>query len=371
MIHRVSTAEMVILMEVTGNVMEMQLIPFQEIREELSRHKREVAAKFSWIHIGAIKVVVKATFKEGIDSPLNLAIFDKIAYNLVDRDFSRVLTLHQDFKNQDLMKEGNRPYSITYRVNYFLSNIHHSELFLRKEFIEVPRIFDEFAHAIPPRIMEIPYVGEVDMRIKDQPVLQRSISFRQEPRMLSIQENRRISFQGERMFSQRIGKRPIIDLEPEPILITAKMKYPEGWQEINVSKRGYIDEGKLRKPKMKDERKFGEALLQWRQEGEGGNHSEKVTGEVLNLMKVGLTTSPQLDNDAEGQLELEQVKRKIRRNYSENPLAWWDKNEIEAVLKIKEQHKYELVRYKPILMNMQDKEDMQTIIKEYLDLKLI
>ncbi|KAI3465988.1 hypothetical protein Pfo_022651 [Paulownia fortunei] len=197
---------MAIPIEVAGNVLEMQLIPFQEIREQLSRHKREVAAKHSWIHIGAIKVVVKATFKEGIDSPLNLAIFNKlitnirdtclgailgnlyagkiiffiypqIAYNLVDRDFGRVLTLYQDFKNQDIMKEWNRPYSITY-------------------------------------------------------------------------------------------------------------------------KHGDIDEGKLRKPKMKDERKFGEALLQWRQEGECGDHSEKVTGEVLNLMKVSLTTSPQMDNDA-------------------------------------------------------------------------
>ncbi|KAI3464223.1 hypothetical protein Pfo_020886 [Paulownia fortunei] len=104
------------------------------------------------------------------------------------------------------------------------------------------------------------------------------------------------------------------------------------------NKRGDIDEGKLQKPKMKDERKFGEALLQWRQEGKCGDHSKRVTKEVLNLMKVGLTTSPQINNDAEGQMELEQVKRKIRRNYSEDPLAWWDKNKIEAVLKIKEQY---------------------------------
>ncbi|KAL0347766.1 UNVERIFIED_CONTAM: movement protein [Sesamum calycinum] len=72
-------------------------------------------------------------------------IHPRIAYNLADQDFSRVLTLHQDFKRKDLMKEGNRPYSITYRIAYALSNTHHSDLFLRKEYIEIPRIFKEFA----------------------------------------------------------------------------------------------------------------------------------------------------------------------------------------------------------------------------------
>ncbi|KAL0288531.1 UNVERIFIED_CONTAM: movement protein [Sesamum angustifolium] len=72
-------------------------------------------------------------------------IHPRIAYNLADQDFSRVLTLHQDFKKKDLMKEGNRPYSITYRIAYALSNTHHSDLFLRKEYIEIPRIFKEFA----------------------------------------------------------------------------------------------------------------------------------------------------------------------------------------------------------------------------------
>ncbi|KAK4381574.1 hypothetical protein Sango_2955100 [Sesamum angolense] len=59
------------------------------------------------------------------------------------------------------------------------------------------------------------------------------------------------------------------------------------------------------------------------------------------------------------------------RNFSENPLAWWDRNKIEATLKIKEECKYEYVRYKPIQMNMEDKKDMQIIIKEHINLGLI
>ncbi|KAL0462400.1 UNVERIFIED_CONTAM: movement protein [Sesamum latifolium] len=173
-IYKVSSGEFAIPMELTENVMEMQLIPKEEILEELSKLREEVAVTMKWIHIGAIEVVIKATFKEGIDSEIHLSIMDRrinnlrdgylgtmignlyagklmfdihprIAYNLADQDFSRVLTLHQDFKRKDLMKEGNRPYSITYRIAYALFNTHHSDLFLRKEYIEIPRIFKEFA----------------------------------------------------------------------------------------------------------------------------------------------------------------------------------------------------------------------------------
>ncbi|KAL0361959.1 UNVERIFIED_CONTAM: movement protein [Sesamum radiatum] len=111
-IYKVSSGEFAIPMELTGNVMEMQLIPKEEILE------------------------------------LRKLMFDihpRITYNLADQDFSRVLTLHQDFKRKDLMKEGNRPYSITYRIAYALSNTHHSDLFIRKEYIEIPRVFKEFA----------------------------------------------------------------------------------------------------------------------------------------------------------------------------------------------------------------------------------
>ncbi|KAL0413845.1 UNVERIFIED_CONTAM: polyprotein [Sesamum radiatum] len=35
--------------------------------------------------------------------------------------------------------------------------------------------------------------------------------------------------------------------------------------------------------------------------------------------------------------------RLIQRNFSENPLAWWDRNKIEATLKVKEECKYEFI----------------------------
>ncbi|KAL0405369.1 UNVERIFIED_CONTAM: hypothetical protein Slati_3850800 [Sesamum latifolium] len=134
-LYKVSSGEFAIPIELTGNVMEMQLIHKEEILEELSKLREEVATTMKWIHIGTIEVVTKATFKEGIDFEIHLSIMDRrinnlrdgclgtmignlyagklmfdihpsIAYNLADQDFSRVLTLHQDFKRKDLMKEG-------------------------------------------------------------------------------------------------------------------------------------------------------------------------------------------------------------------------------------------------------------------------
>ena len=101
----------------------MQLIPYEEIKQELSSMKPEVARTMTWIHIGAVQIMFKATYREGIPSPIDIAICDKrmeslrnsilgtitgdlcagkvvgvvcprIGYCLQDKDFSRVLTLY-------------------------------------------------------------------------------------------------------------------------------------------------------------------------------------------------------------------------------------------------------------------------------------
>ncbi|KAL0395093.1 UNVERIFIED_CONTAM: Enzymatic polyprotein [Sesamum latifolium] len=83
-IYKVSSGEFFIPMELTRNVIEMQLIPKEEILEELSKLREEVVVTMKWIHIGAIEVVIKATFKEGIDSEIHLSIMDRRINNLRD-----------------------------------------------------------------------------------------------------------------------------------------------------------------------------------------------------------------------------------------------------------------------------------------------
>ncbi|KAL0435044.1 UNVERIFIED_CONTAM: movement protein [Sesamum radiatum] len=245
-------------MELNGNVMEMQLIPKEEILEELSKLGEEVAVTMKWIHIGTIEVLIKATFKEGIDSEIHLSIMDRkinnirdgclgimignlyagklmfdihpmIAYNLADQDSSRVLTLHQDFKRKDLMKEGNRPYSITYRIAYALSNTHHFDLFLRKECIEIPRIFKEFAKVMTPDPIRIPRIGGVDIIFKDHSVLERTLSTRTEfSSKMSFSENWITGYRGKK-------KELIKTFTPQEIRVdNVKLICPEGWKEIQV-----------------------------------------------------------------------------------------------------------------------------------------
>ncbi|KAK4386014.1 putative enzymatic polyprotein [Sesamum angolense] len=100
-------------------------------------------------------------------------IHPRIAYNLADQDFSRVLTLHQDFKK----KRSNER---------------------RKEYIEIPRIFKEFAKVMTPDPIRIPRIGDVDIVIKDHPVLDRTMSSRTEfSSRMSFSEDRIIGYKGK------------------------------------------------------------------------------------------------------------------------------------------------------------------------------
>ncbi|KAL0457964.1 UNVERIFIED_CONTAM: Enzymatic polyprotein [Sesamum latifolium] len=113
-------------------------------------------------------------------------------------------------------------------------------------------------------------------------------------------------------------------------------------------------------------------LIFARQQGliDSDSFYEESEKEIINLKKA-LQEIKALDVSEESKLSLENVKRLIQRNFSKNSLAWWDRNKIEATLKVKEECKYEYVRYKPIQMNLKDKKDMKMIIKEHINLGLI
>ncbi|KAK4404566.1 movement protein [Sesamum angolense] len=445
-IYKVSSGEFAIPIEFTGNVMEMQLIPKEEILEELSRLREEVAVTMKWIHIGTIEVVIKATFKEGIDSEIHLSIMDRrinnlrdgclgtmignlyagklmfdihprIAYNLADQDFSRVLTLHQDFKRKDLMKEGNRPYSITYRIAYALSNTHHSDLFLRKEYIEIPEFSRNLLRTMSSRIEYGSRMSFSEDRITGYKGKEKDLA-----RVLTPQEIRQpvigryegmLEIAGHEFSSCRCRRK-------RKWVYDFGVKFPRDhkpWEEKTEYFAAYIDSGSgicTAKPgvfpKARETlpviagRDFSQKILilntgireakimmgeHLERPGSGikGNLEkfsvfqakglidsdslyEESEEEIKNLREA-LVELKTMDISEESILSLENVKRLIQRNFSENPLAWWDRNKIEATLKIKEECKYEYVRYKPIQMNMEDKKDMQIIIKEHINLGLI
>ncbi|KAL0361230.1 UNVERIFIED_CONTAM: movement protein [Sesamum radiatum] len=286
-IYKVSSGEFAIPMELTGNVMKMQLIPKEEILEELRK--------------------------------LMFDINSRIAYNLADQDFSRVLTLHQNFKRKDLMKEGNRPYYITYRIWYALSNTHHSDLFLRKEYIEISRIFKQYAKVITPDPIRIPKIGGVDIVIKDHQVLERTLSTRIEfSSKMSFSEDRITGYRGKekeliKTFTPQQIRQPIngryegmLEIAGHKILVAGAdillgnnfiqtfakyiqdnnknlLSFPTNYgSEIQVFRRGkafnrimsinfrskHSDfDARVPHPKMQDNKKFGKALLSFRQQG--------------------------------------------------------------------------------------------------------
>ncbi|KAL0313013.1 UNVERIFIED_CONTAM: movement protein [Sesamum radiatum] len=297
-IYKVSSGEFSIPMKLTGNVMEMQLIPKEQILEELRK--------------------------------LMFDIHPRIAYNLPDQDFSRVLTLHQDFKRKDLMKERNRPYSITYRIAYALSNTHHSDLFLRKEDIEIL----EFSRNLQR------YEGMPE--IAGHEILVAGIPGRENGNMtlgLNFLKNHKPwGRKGLGICKAKPGVCPKEAMETLPVIAGRDFS-----QKILILNKGIrvakiIIGGAFGTPWFRDRRKFGKTLLSFRQQVfiDSNSFYKKSEEEIKNLKKA-LQEIKSLDISEESKLSLENVKRLIQRNFSENPLAWWDRNKIEATLKVKEE----------------------------------
>ncbi|KAJ9546329.1 hypothetical protein OSB04_018872 [Centaurea solstitialis] len=68
-------------------------------------------------------------------------------------------------------------------------------------------------------------------------------------------------------------------------------------------------------------------------------------------------------------LDIEDIKQRLKQCYTENPLQFWDKNQITAKLEMKDKEKE--IRVKPMRYNPEDQKEFMIQTKELLDLKLI
>ncbi|KAL0444543.1 UNVERIFIED_CONTAM: Enzymatic polyprotein [Sesamum latifolium] len=341
-IYKVSSGEFAIPMELTENVMELQLIPKEEILEELRK--------------------------------LMFDIHPRIAYNLADKDFSRVLTLHQDFRRKDLMKEGK---SIL-RFLEFLRNL----------------------KVMTPDPIRIPRIGGVDTVIKDHPVLEQTLSTRTEfSSRISFLEDRITGYRGKekefiKIFTHQeimvdnqlvIGRyEDILEIAGHEILVAGVAGKENGSMTLGLNFledhkpwgrkieyfAAYIDSGSeicTAKPGV-----FPKEAMKILPVIAGRDFSQKIL--ILNkgireakIMIRGAFGTPW----QQGLIDSDSFYKESEEEINENPLAWWDRNKIEATLKVKEECKYEYVRYKPMQINMEDKKDMQMIIKEHINFGLI
>lgn len=161
-----------------------------DIEEKINKIRPNDRHKIGYIHIGGIQIVIKSHFREGIDSSVNLAVLDnrikdrkhallgviqgnlnykklifkiylKYSINLRDSNINKTLTLCHDFKYFDIMHDGSYPYSITYAIEYALTNSANSEMFADKKFIEIDNFFNKVEKIQPPELLrEIDLVEE-------------------------------------------------------------------------------------------------------------------------------------------------------------------------------------------------------------------
>ncbi|KAL0352582.1 UNVERIFIED_CONTAM: movement protein [Sesamum calycinum] len=218
-------------------------------------------------------------------------IHPRIAYNLANQDFSRVLTLHQDFKRKDFMKEENRPYSITYRIAYALSNTHHSNVFLRKEYVEIPRIFKKFAkdHGYKEKEKELlKALTPREIRL-DNPVVDRYEG------MLEIVGHEILiaSVAGRETRSSRIciAKPGVFPEEARETLPIVERDFSQKLLILNMGIRDakIMIGGAFGIPWFRDKRKFGKVLMSFRKHGLIDSYSfyEEYEEEIKNHKDEG------------------------------------------------------------------------------------
>ncbi|CAN1172121.1 hypothetical protein LINPERHAP2_LOCUS29995 [Linum perenne] len=66
--------------------------------------------------------------------------------SLTDENLDSSIVIKYELKREDLMKENSKPFSVTYQINYALTNSHHSLTFKDKEVITIEDLFKPIIH---------------------------------------------------------------------------------------------------------------------------------------------------------------------------------------------------------------------------------
>ncbi|CAN1337111.1 hypothetical protein LINPERPRIM_LOCUS37456 [Linum perenne] len=130
----------------------VQIINKEQIGKRLSKLKIEERRKIAYIHISTIQIIIKSTMKLGINAPIELEIRDdrlldqdesiiakglgnlsfgiikfdinlQQGLSLTDENLDSSIVIKYELKREDLMKKNSKPFSVTYQINYALTNI--------------------------------------------------------------------------------------------------------------------------------------------------------------------------------------------------------------------------------------------------------
>jgi len=160
----ISSREYALDIKDTCGSVEISLVNREEISAKLSKLSPEIRKTISYIHIGSTRIMIKATFRLGINSPIGVPLNTK--------NINSVLCLAHEFERSDLMRSGDMPFSITYKIGYSLTNSHHSMMFKSGDKISIDGIFKEIGQASSIPFQEVPPLQSTwAMNLTPQPFL--------------------------------------------------------------------------------------------------------------------------------------------------------------------------------------------------------
>ncbi|PWA62077.1 transport protein [Artemisia annua] len=162
------TGEEIVPIESTEGNVKIPIINKEQLERQLKNIKEK--EKIAYVHISTIQFLLKGTFAQGIDSPVQLEIRDdrlrdlndaliargrgnlketkmkfdiniQVGMSLYDINLSDSITIRYKLLRTNFMKKGNHPFSITYQINYALSNSHHSITFKNDSKISIDKLF--------------------------------------------------------------------------------------------------------------------------------------------------------------------------------------------------------------------------------------
>ena len=76
MYYGLSSKEKALNIEATSNKIEIPLLEKKELIQRIQKINEKDRCKIGWIFIGSIQMIISATFREGIDTPIDLALLD-------------------------------------------------------------------------------------------------------------------------------------------------------------------------------------------------------------------------------------------------------------------------------------------------------
>ncbi|KAK6803670.1 hypothetical protein RDI58_001454 [Solanum bulbocastanum] len=190
--HEYQEVEKVIeITQITGKH-KLNLLTKPMIKHILRKIPERKRKKMNYVHLGGIQILVKSTFKEGINCPIvinlsdenfinareenigvvegNLAYtkllftyYPKYCISLKDADFNDALSLHFQIKRNNLFKSGNHIMSLSYQSLYIVTNSNYENVYKNKEMIEIDQEYTGIARTVEAEIQQAIFPQEYEI----------------------------------------------------------------------------------------------------------------------------------------------------------------------------------------------------------------